>query len=105
MIKMAKQIVLYDLAGHVTDKQYKDYVTKEKGPLMESFSSVKKYELVKITGSMTGEIPYKYVGILHVSSLDEFNKKDAPSRKFQDFLKKWQPMVSNVHILSGEEIY
>jgi len=102
---MAKEIILYNLAEHVTDEEYKEYVINEKGPLLESLSSVKKFELVKITGSASGEIPYKYVGILHVSSLDEFYQKDAPSPKFQGFMKKWQTMVSNFHILAGEEVY
>ncbi|OGO58480.1 MAG: hypothetical protein A2025_03400 [Chloroflexi bacterium RBG_19FT_COMBO_47_15] len=102
---MAKEIILYNLADNVTDEQYKDFVTKEKGPLLDSLSSVKKFELVKIVGAATGEIPYKYVGILHLSSLDEFYQKDAPSQKFQDFLAKWKPMTSSFHILFGEEIY
>jgi hypothetical protein len=102
---MAKEVILYNLADNVTDEQYKDFVTKEKGPLLDSLSSAKKFELVKITGSATGEVPFKYVGILHLNSLDEFRQKDAPSQKFQDFLKKWMPMVKDAHILSGEEIY
>ena len=102
---MAKEIILYNLAEHVTDDEYKEYVTKEKGPLLESLSSAKKFELVRITKSATGDIPYQYVGILHLNSLDEFYQKDAPSQKFQDFLKKWQSMVADFHILAGEEIY
>ena len=102
---MAKEIILYNLAEHVSDEEYRDYVVKEKGPLLESLSSVKRFEMVRITGAATGEIPYKYVGILHVNSLDEFYQKDAPSQKFQDFLSKWKTMVSNFHILAGEEIY
>lgn len=102
---MAKEIILYNLAENVTDEEYLEFVTKEKGPLLESLSSAKKFELVKITGAATGEIPFKYVGILHLKSLEEFYQKDAPSQKFQDFLKKWQPMTSGFHILSGEEIY
>jgi hypothetical protein len=102
---MAKQIILYNLAKHVTDEEYKKYVINEKGPLLESLSSVKKFELVKIIGSASGEIPYKYVGILHIKSLDEFNQKDASSPKFQGFMKKWQTMVSNFSILAGEEVY
>jgi hypothetical protein len=102
---MAKEIVLYNLADNVTDEEYKDYVVNEKGPLFDSFSTVTKFELVKILGSASGEIPYKYVGIIHLTSLEEFNQKDAPSQKFQDFLKKWQPMTKGFHILAGEEIY
>ena len=97
---MAKEIILYNLADNVTDEQYKNFVTKEKGPLLESLSSVKKFELVKVTGAATGEIPYKYVGILHLNSLDEFYQKDAPSQKFHDFLAKWKLMASTIHIFS-----
>lgn len=102
---MAEEIILYNLAKNMTDKEYLNYVTKEKGPLMESFSAVKKYELFKITKAAMGEIPYKYVGIMHITNLDEFYKKDAPSAKFQDFLKKWQPMTSGFHLLTAEKIY
>jgi hypothetical protein len=102
---MAKEIILYNLADNVTDEEYKEYVVNEKGPLLESLSSVQKFEMVKMTGSVTQEIPYKYVGILHITSLDDFYKNDAPSDKFQNFLKKWKTKVSNFHILFGEEIF
>ena len=102
---MAKQIILYNLAEHITEEQYEDYVTSEKGPLLDSLESVKKFEVVKTTGSLSGEIPYKYVGIMHLTSLDDFNQKDAPKQEFQEFLAKWMPMVSDFHILTSEEIY
>jgi hypothetical protein len=102
---MAKEIILYNLAENVTDEEYKDYVIREKGPLLESFPSVKKFELVRITRAATGEVPYRYVGIMHLSNPEGFYQKDAPSKKFQDFLAKWMTKVSNFHILSGEEIY
>lgn len=102
---MAKQIILYNLAENVTDEQYREYVISEKGPLLESLSSVQKFELVKITGSASGETPYRYVGILHLKSLTEFLQKDAPTQKFQEFQAKWSQMVSNFHILMGEEVY
>ena len=102
---MAKQIILYNLAPNVTDDEYRDYVTSEKGPLLDSLESVKKFELVKITGAAMGEIPYKYVGVMHLTSLDDFNQKDAPSQKVQDFFAKWMTKVSDFHILFGEEIY
>jgi len=102
---MAKEIILYNLAKHVTDEQYKGYATKEKGPLIESLPSVKKFELFKITRSVSGEIPYKYMGIVDLTSLDDFLHKDTQSKKYQDFRAKWQTMVSNFDILFGEEIY
>lgn len=103
---MAKQIILYNLADHVTDEQYRDYVVNEKGPLLDGLPGVKKFEMVKITGSMKGEIPFRYVGILHIENLDEFNHKAAPSKAFQDFVAKWSTMVQqDFHSLMGEEIY
>jgi hypothetical protein len=103
--QMAKRIILYNLADNVSDEQFKEYVTKEKGPLISSLPSVKKYELVEMTGSVTGQIPYHYIGIVHLSSLEEFEEKAAPTQKYQDFLKKFLPMVKDLLILSGEEIY
>ena len=103
---MAKQIILYNLADHVTDEQYKDYVVNEKGPLLDGLPGVKKFEMVKITGSMKGEIPFKYVGILHIEDPVAFNEKAAPSKEFQDFVAKWSTMVNpDFHSLMGEEIY
>ena len=102
---MAKRIILYNLAEHMTDEKFKEYVTKEKGPLIDSLPGVKKYELVKVTGAMGGKIPYQYVGIVHLTSLDEFEQKAVKTQKYQDFLKKFGPMTKDLLMLSGEEIY
>ena len=98
---MAKQIILYNLAENVTDEQYAEYVTKEKGPLLDSLSSVKKFELVRVEG----ESPYRYVGIMNITNMDDFIKNDAPSEKFQGFMQKWLTYVSEHTILGGNEIY
>ena len=101
-----KEVILYNLAPHVTDEQYKEYVTNDKGPLLDSLPSVEKFELIKITGSMKGEIPYHYVGILHIKDPEKFLKEDAPSKKFQDFSAKWSTMVDpGFHSMMGEKIY
>lgn len=103
---MAKEIILYNLASHVTDKQYKEYVKNEKGPLLESFDCVNKFTLVKISHSLKGQIPYKYVGILDINNLAEFTQKVVPSEKFQSFLAKWSAMVDpDFHSLIGEEVF
>ncbi len=102
---MAKRIILYNLAENVTDEEFKDYVVNEKGPLIDGLPSVRKYELVKITGTSAEEIPYKYCGIVHVTSVEEFNEKAAKTQEYQDFLKKFGPMAKDLLVLSGEEIY
>jgi uncharacterized protein (TIGR02118 family) len=102
---MAKRIILYNLAEHMTDEKFKEYVVKEKGPLCSRLPGVKKYELVKITGAMGGKSPYKYVGILHLSSAEEFDQKAPKSKEYQEFLKKFGPMAKDLVMLNGEEIY
>ena len=102
---MAKEIILYNLAPHVTDGEYQTYVDNEKGPLLDSLESVTKFELVKVVGSMSEQIPYNYVGIMHLTSLEDFYQKDANSEAFRAFQAQWSTMVADVHILFGEEIY
>ena len=72
---------------------------------IDSLESVKNFELVKVTGSFSGEDPYRYVGIMHLTGLDDFMQKDAPSEKFQAFLAKWMPMAADAQILFAEELY
>ena len=102
---MAKEIILYNLAPHVTDEEFQEYVDQEKGPLIDSFESVEKYELVRIDSSASGEIPFKYVGIVHLESLEDFRSKDAQSEAYKAFQAKFRPMVSEIHVMFGEEIH
>lgn len=102
---MMKEIILYNLADHVTDEQYKEYVQNEKGPLLDGLPGTKKFEMVKITQSRSGGIPYKYVGILHIDDMKTFMEEAVPSQEFQDFGKKWMTMVKDPITLFGEEIY
>lgn len=101
---MAKEIVLYNLAPGVTDEEYARYVKEEKGPFLESLFAVKKFTLVKITGSKKGEIPYNYVGIVDATSTEDWLKA-ASTKEFEQFVEKWQTKVSDFHILLGEEVY
>ena len=102
---MAKRIILYNLADNVTDEEFKEYVTTDKGPLINGLPGVEKYELVKISGSMTGETPYKYAGIIHLSSVEEFDQKATQMPEYQQFLQKFMPMAKDMLMLTGEEIY
>jgi len=99
---MAKEIVLYNLAERVIDEQYFAFITNEKGPILESLPSVRKYELVRIKGALTGKAPFNYIGIVHVDNTDEFNQKGKTTQKFQDLMAKLMPMLKDPHILYGE---
>lgn len=102
---MAKRIILYNLAENITDEAFKEYVQTEKGPLIDGLPGVKKYELVKITGAASGQIPYRYCGIVHVTSIEDFNEKAAKTPEYQQFLQKFGPMARDMVMLAGEEIY
>ena len=106
---MGKEISVYNLADAdgVTDEHYWEYVKNIKGPFLESLPSVRKFELVRIEGAVTGESPYTYVGILHVDNLDEFYQRDVPSQQFQAFLKEVMPMIKQegYHMMFRKEIY
>ena len=98
---MTKRIILYNLAEHMTDEAFKEYVTTDKGPLIDSLPGVKKYELVKITGAMGGESPYRYAGIVHLSNVEEFDQKATQMKEYQDFLQKFGPMAKDMIMLTG----
>lgn len=102
---MPKRIILYNLANNVTDEEFKSYVTNNKGPLISSLPGVKKYDLIKITGATVGKIPYQYAGIVDVTSLDDYEQNAVKTQRYQDFLKKFGPMVTDLVTLSGAEIY
>jgi len=101
---MAKEIILYNLKNTVSDEEYKKYCEEKKGPFLDSLPSCKSFTLVKIVDSQRGEIPYKYVGIVDVTNLGDW-QKDASSEAFQNFLKEWIPKVAEFHVLFGEEVY
>lgn len=102
---MAKRIILYNLADNITEDEFKEYVLKEKGPLIESLPSVKKYELVKIENAAGKDIPYKYVGIVNLTGLEDYEKKDVLTEEYQSFLKNFVPKIKDLLVLNGEEIY
>lgn len=102
---MAKEIILYNLAPHVTDEEFKEYVDTEKGPYIDSLPSVEKYELVRIDDSRSGVIPFRYVGIVHLKSLEDFKNIDTKTEEYKAFTAKMASLTSEIHVTFGEEIH
>jgi len=100
-----KEIILYNLK--ISDEEYMDYLERVKGPLMDSLESCDKFELVKVSGTKSGEIPFKYVGIMHLNSLKDFYERDAASEPFQKFLSEWRSTMAADpwHIVYGDEVW
>lgn len=40
-----------------------------------------RYELIKITESLAGVVPFKYVGIVHLKDLDDFKNRDIQTEE------------------------
>ncbi len=102
---MAKEIILYNLAPHVTDEEFKAYVDNEKGPFIDSLPSVEKYELVRCDFSPTGTVPFRYVGIVTLNSLEDFRDRDTKTAEYKAFSAKMASLTSELHITFGDEIH
>ena len=102
---MTKEIILYNLAPHVTDEEFKEYVDTEKGPYIDSLPSVEKYELVRIDESRSGTIPFRYVGIVTLRNLEDFKTKDTQTEEYKAFSAKMASITSKIHVTFGEEIH
>jgi hypothetical protein len=60
-VKMAKEIIIYNLVEHVTGEQYFAFVSNEKSPVLGSLLSVKDYELVRTKGVLTNKTPFLFI--------------------------------------------
>lgn len=98
-----KELILYNLKDTVTDKEYEEYCRRKKGPLFASLPSCRSFTLLKVVSSKSGQVPYKYIGIVDISNLSDW-EKDTGSPEFQDFLREWGEMVADFHVLTGEEV-
>jgi hypothetical protein len=101
---MAKEIILYNLNSSITDEEYQTYCREKKGPFFDSLPFCNRFELAYMDASAKGDIPYRYIGIVDVTSLAEWDQT-AKSEAFQEFLKEWMPMVADFQILLGPTVY
>jgi hypothetical protein len=114
---MPKHIILYNLKDGVADEDYQKWCETYKGPLLVSLSASKSFTLVKMFGGIKGDgrkpqhpaqtpPPFKYIGILDVTNLEE-SKRDAETTAFkEDFFPKWlSEWVADFYVLVGAEVY
>lgn len=114
---MAKEIILYNLRDDVTDEDYKKWCDEYKGPTLLRLDSVKHFTLVSLLGGVKGngqesippeetKPPFKYVGILDSTSLEEWNQ-DRNSKTFkEDFFPQWfSKWVADFYVLAGMEVF
>jgi len=114
---MPKEIILYNLKKDVSEEDYVKWCEDFKGPLLLGLSASKNFTLLKMIGGMAGnppngqppgptQSPYKFIGILEISSLEEW-KKDTESKSFrEEFFPQWvQNWVADFYVLGGVEVY
>lgn len=114
---MPKQIILYNLKDGVKDEDYIKWVHEFKGPLLLNLKSTKSFTLLKMSGGrkwdgQKGEppvetkSPFKFVGILEITSKEEW-MKDIASESYQkdffpQFFSNW---AADGYAVLGDEVY
>ncbi len=102
---MPKEIILYNLCDAVSEKEYLEYVEKEKGPFLVQLPAARSFTLLRVSESLKGVIPYEYVGILEYTDAEAW-KRDCATEAFGNFMKKWSRKVKpDFQVLQGTEAY
>ena len=114
---MAKEIILYNLRDDVTEEDYVKWCESYKGPLLLSLDGSKSFTLVKMMGGITGDgekgtqpnptnPPYRFIGIVDLTSLDEWNKSHDTKAFKEEFFPQWfSKWVADFYVLGGVEVY
>jgi hypothetical protein len=114
---MPKQIILYNLRDDVKDEDYIKWCHEFKGPLLLGLKSVKSFTLLKMVGGrkwngQKGQppvetiSPFRFIGILDVTSKEEW-MKDVASEVYQkDFFPKFfSNWGADTFAIVGDEVY
>jgi hypothetical protein len=114
---MAKEIILYNLKDSVTDQDYIEWCESYKGPILLSLNSAKSFTLLKMLRGLKGNgeegispsetvSPYKYIGIMDLSSLKGWEKDSSTKTFKEEFFPQWfSYWVKDFFIIGGEEVY
>jgi hypothetical protein len=114
---MAKSIILYNLKEGVSDEEYRAWCEEYKGPFFLSLGTCKSFTLVSLLGGVKGDgskglppqpapPPYKYLGIVDVNSLEEWQKETESSAFTREFFPQWfSKWVGEFYVLVGSEVY
>jgi hypothetical protein len=113
---MAKEIILYNLRDDVKEEDYVQWCEYYKGPLLIGLPGSKSFTLLKMMGGVQGDgrkgslpsptkPPFNYIGILDVTSLEDWGKS-RESEAFKEFFSRWlSKWVADFFILGGIELY
>ena len=114
---MAKEIILYNLRNDVKEEDYVKWCETYKGPLLLGLNGAKSFTLLSMKGGMAGDgkkgtppgpttPPFKYIGIMDVTSLEDWNKAHETKDFKEDFFPQWfSKWVADFYVLGGVEVY
>ncbi|UCB47762.1 MAG: hypothetical protein JSW56_11365 [Deltaproteobacteria bacterium] len=114
---MPKQIILYNLREDVKEEDYIKWCNSFKGPLLLGLNSTKSFTLLRMLGGRKGngqqgispektKPPFRFVGILDISSPEEWMKDMASDTYQKDFFPKFfSEWAGEFYAIIGEEVY
>ena len=115
---MAKQMILYNLRDDVKEEDYIKWCEEYKGPLLLGLKSGKSFTLLRMLGGVKGDgqkgippeetkSPYRFIGIMDVTSLKDWKKETEASKEFsEEFDPQWfTKWVADFYALGGEDAY
>lgn len=114
---MPKQFILYNLRDDVKPEDYIEWCNSFKGPILLGLPSVKSFTLVKIMGGRKfngqkgippeeTETPFQFIGILDVTSPEEWMKDMASDTYQKEFFPKFfSEWGADTYALIGGEVY
>ncbi len=114
---MPKQIVLYNLRDDVKDEDYIKWCHEFIGPLLLGLNSTRSLTVLKMVGGrkwngQRGETPqetkapFKFIGIVDVTSKEEWMKDVASEAYQKDFFPKFfSKWGADSYAILGDEVY
>ncbi|MBW1799121.1 MAG: hypothetical protein JRJ85_00185 [Deltaproteobacteria bacterium] len=110
---MPKIFIMYNLKDELKEEDFVKWVHEFKGPFISGLSAVKSYTLTRVQDAVKSEggprgpaePPYRLIGIVDVTSFEDY-AKDQETRPFkEDFSPKMNSWVKNIMVLRAGEIF
>ena len=110
---MPKLLIMYNLKDDLKEEDFVKWVHEYKGPFITGLGSVKHYHLTTVQGAMKSEggppapaeSPYKIVGIVDVTSFEDYAKdQETPAYK-EEFSPTMNNWVKDLMILRVGDIF
>lgn len=110
---MPKILILYNLKDDKKEEDFVKWVHEFKGPFVQGLSSIKSYTLTRAQGAMKIEggppapieSPYNFIGILDVTSFEDYIKDQGTQPYREDFFPKMMSWAKDTLIIRAGEIF